>query len=540
MRHTRPLRAGRWALLPRFEGANQIRTRKKSPMKTYGTPAPADSFARSRIGFETLVEDLASGRTREMTHDQLEELIGARGRELERQLLQDHLDLRAIREQEALPADRDQRRVEGRGRVERGHERLLATVFGPVTVRRLACRAPGRPNIYPADAALSLPAGRHSHGLRRLAVCEAVRGSYDTAKAAIDRRCGPVAGKRQMEQLVQAAAVDIGAFYAQRVPVPCTSEVLLVLSADGKGIVMRPEGLRPATRKAAAARDRGRGVFRTRLASGEKANHKRMATLACVYDAAPAPRRPHDVIAVPGGRSGDREVRRGPHAEAKWLTGSVACDAKEVIRAAFDQAGGRDPGHRRCWVVLVDGDRHQIELIEAEAARRKVAVHLVIDLVHVLEYLWTAAWCFHAGGDPAAEDWVAVQALAVLAGRARQVAESLTAQARQRRLAESQRTGVEACVRYLTNKEKYLRYDEALASGWPIATGVVEGACRHLIGDRLDITGSRWGVEGAEAVLRLRAVIDNGDFDAYWAFHVRREHYRIHQARYQDRYDLIA
>jgi len=354
-------------------------------MKTYGTPAPADRFARSRICFESLAEDLAGDRAGEMTHDQLEELVEARGRELERQLLQDHLDLRALREEQALPAGRDQRRAEGRGRIERGHERGLATVFGPVTVRRLAYRAPGQPNIYPADVALSLPAGRHSHGLRRAAVCEAVRGSYDTAKAVIGRRCGRVAGKRQIEELVRAAAVDIGAFYARRVPVPCTSEVLLVLSADGKGIVMRPGGLRPATRRAAAGKDRGRGVFRTRLASGEKPCRKRMATLACVYDAAPASRRPHDVIAVPGGRSGEREVRRGPHATAKWLTGSVARDAGEVIAAAFGQAEARDPAHLRTWVVLVDGDRHQIELIEAEAARRNAAIHLVIDLVHVLE-----------------------------------------------------------------------------------------------------------------------------------------------------------
>jgi hypothetical protein len=95
-------------------------------------------------------------------------------------------------------------------------------------------------------------------------------------------------------------------------------------------------------------------------------------------------------------------------------------------------------------------------------------------------------------------------------------------------------------VRYLENNKEYLRYDQALASGWPIATGVIEGACRHLIGDRLDITGSRWGIEGAEAVLRLRAVIDNGDLEAYWAFHLRREHDRVHQARGQDGYDLIA
>jgi hypothetical protein len=169
-----------------------------------------------------------------------------------------------------------------------------------------------------------------------------------------------------------------------------------------------------------------------------------------------------------------------------------------------------------------------------------VADRLVIDLVHVLQYLWAAAWCFHARDDPAAEDWVAVQALAVLAGRARQVTESLTAQAGQHGLTESQQAGVETCVRNLTSNNEYLRYDEALAAGWPIATGVIEGAGRHLIGDRLDITGSRWGLEGAEAVLRLRAVIDNGDFETYWAFHVRREHDRVHQARCQDGYDLIA
>jgi hypothetical protein len=250
-------------------------------------------------------------------------------------------------------------------------------------------------------------------------VCEAVRGSYDTAKAVIDRRCGRMAGKRQLEQLVQAAAVDIDGFYARRVPVPCTSEVLLVLSADGKGIVMRPEGLRPATRKAAAGKKQGRGVFRTRLASGEKPCRKRMAALACVYDTVPAPRRPHDVIAVPGGRSGQREIRRGPHAEAKCLTGSVARDADQVIAAAFNQAEARDPARARTWVVLVDGNRHQTELIQAEAARRKAEVHLVLDLVRVLEYLWAAAWCFHARDDPAAEDWVAVQALAVLSGPAR-------------------------------------------------------------------------------------------------------------------------
>ncbi|MGW0828333.1 ISKra4 family transposase [Streptomyces sp. NPDC002845] len=509
-------------------------------MKTYGAAATADPFARTRRCFEDLIGQLSGERAARMTHEKLEELIETRGREAQRQLLQDHLDLRALREEQALIAAGHAVGVQGRRRIERGHERRLATVVGTVTVRRLAFRAPGQSNIYPADAALSLPKRRHSLGLRRLAVTEAVRGSYDTAKTAIERRCGAVAGKRQLEQLVRAAAVDVAAFYSARIPMPSTREELLVISADAKGIVMRPDSLRPHTAKAAAGKKRGRGIFRTRLASGEKPCRKRMATVACVYDAAPAPRRPHDVIEVPGGRSGNRQVRRGPHAARKWLTASVERDAAQVIEAAFDQAEARDAAHARTWVVLVDGDRHQIELIETEARRRSVTVHLVIDLVHVLEYLWSAAWCFFAKDDPAAEDWVAEHALAILRGRSAQMASSITKQADEHRLAADRHSGVKECVHYLENKEPYLRYDQALEQGWPIATGVVEGACRHLIADRFDITGSRWSVEGAEAVLALRAVIDNGDFDEYWQFHAARERERLYPGAEQGDYVLGA
>jgi hypothetical protein len=144
---------------------------------------------------------------------------------------------------------------------------------------------------------------------------------------------------------------------------------------------MRPGALRPATARAAARQ----GRMRTRLAAGEKPNRKRMATLTCVYDAEPAPRRPHDVIAPPGGRLGHRALRPRPRAKAKWLAGSVELDPAEVIAAAFDQAEARDPQHRRTWVVLVDGAEHQLDLIRAEAARRGVTIHIVIDLIHVFQ-----------------------------------------------------------------------------------------------------------------------------------------------------------
>ncbi|TMQ91268.1 hypothetical protein ETD83_31695 [Actinomadura soli] len=227
-----------------------------------------------------------------------------------------------------------------------------------------------------------MPAGQHSHGLAKLAVAEAVRGSFDDAHAAITARCGKVIGKRQIEDLVVAVATDIDNLYAARTPEPRTAEELLVISTDGKGIVMRPEALRPATRRAAARR---RGLFRTRLASGEKLYRERIATLGVVHDVVPALRRPHDVIS-PTTRGGQRPVRAGPPPPANGSIGSVIDLAQQVISTAFDQAQTRDAAYARTWVVLVDGDLHQIHLLKAEAARRKVTIHIGCDLIHVLEY----------------------------------------------------------------------------------------------------------------------------------------------------------
>ncbi|WP_406446978.1 hypothetical protein OHB14_51015 [Streptomyces sp. NBC_01613] len=284
-----------------------------------------------------------------------------------------------------------------------GHSRLLACVFGTVTVTRCAWRGKGQTSVHPADAELSLPVHLHSHGLRRLAVLEAVRGSYDQAKEAIDRSCGRVLGKRQAEQLVVAAAADIDTFYQHKIPLPSTAATALVLQADGKGIVMRPEALRPATLK---AHQRNRRALRTRLTPGEKPHRKRMATLACVFDTEPAPRRPHDVIAPPEGRGTLRSPRPVPKAHHKWLTASLIYPPQRVIAAAFDQAEARDQDHLRNWVVLVDGARHQLELIQAEAGRRGIDVHVLLDFVHVAEYVWGAAHCFNKVGTSEVEVWV--------------------------------------------------------------------------------------------------------------------------------------
>ncbi|GAA3801259.1 hypothetical protein [Streptomyces chiangmaiensis] len=181
-------------------------------MTPYDTGVAPDPFACSIGRFESLTALLSGDQAAGWTHAELEEELDHRGRELLRQLMQDHLDLRAVREEgqvrqakaKAVGADGCLRPYR-----EYAHARHLACLFGLVRVRRVAFRQKGLHNVYVADAQLALPAGRHSMGLRRLAVLEAVRGSFDQAAAAVDRRCGPVLGKRQLRQLLHAARGEV-------------------------------------------------------------------------------------------------------------------------------------------------------------------------------------------------------------------------------------------------------------------------------------------------------------------------------------------
>ena len=352
-------------------------------------PGLDKAFAESRKRFGELEDWMASEEAAGLQHGELEEQLDVRGRELLRQLFQDRLDLTSAREERRHEvAGEDGVR---RTRAERGRTRPLVTRFGQVTVSRIAYRSPGRPNVHPLDAALNLPEEKHSHGLRKLAAVEAARGSIEAAGAAVARATGVKIGKRQLEELARRAAVHVEAYYLFRVISPAPQAWPLVLTFDGKGIVMLPDALRPATARAAAA---AQGKLATRLSPGEKNGRKRMAELACVYDAAPVPRSPEEIISTPAqkrrknkaqaGKPKRKDKPREPQARGKWLTASVTDDIPAVIAAAFDEAERRDPQHKREWPVLIDGNNTQIEAVTAEAERRGVTVTIVVDFIHAL------------------------------------------------------------------------------------------------------------------------------------------------------------
>jgi hypothetical protein len=494
-------------------------------------PARMDEpLAEAREQFSKMEAYLVSKDARSLTHSELERELEKQGRELMRLLFQAHLEVRGPGE-----AVGPVRGSDGVAREqERLHDRGLETVFGEVEVQRVGYGAEGADSLHPLDADLNLPPELYSHEVRRRVAEEAARGSFDGAVQQLSETTGAKVSKRQVEELTARAAQDFDAFYEARQAAakrPITSGSILVISADGKGVVMRREDLREATRKKAEAT---KHKLLTRLSRGEKRNAKRMAAVAAVYTIAPHVRRPEDIVRVLAPRN-EREEASRPRPENKRVWASLEKTPEDVIKEAIREARCRDPEGMKRWVVLVDGSRSQLDILRKLFRRYGVfAPLIVLDFVHVAEYVWKAGIALNGEGNPTLDAWLSAHLLGILYGRSGHVAAGIRRSATLRELDPRAREGIDRCADYLLNHTRYLQYDEYLAMGLPIATGVIEGACRHLIKDRMDITGARWSLAGAEAVLRLRALRSSGDFDAYWRFHEQQEYLRNHAARYAE------
>jgi hypothetical protein len=527
-------------------------TREGKPqVEQYGLDELAASAEAVLAGLGPLAAGLgrlAGEACQAVTLDAMEGLVAGRGRELLRGLVQLALDAQAAGEVR-LPQVTGQDGVP-RTRAERGHARPVVTSLGEVRVRRIAYRSGvrGAGSLFPRDAVLNLPPLGYSWALQRLAEMFARSGSYERAHEFVHAATGVSIGKRQLEQIIAAAAADAERFYQEQGQGQGQGQEQgqgqgqeqgqglppLAISADGKGVAMLPEARRRRTR----APEQKVRTFDKRAGTGEKKGCKRMAETGCVFDVTPGqPRTPEQVMRPDPGTGTD-----APRAQNRWYACDITAGRDVTIGKIFDQAGRRDPDHLRTWIALADGDNYQLGLIQAAAAARGITLAIVIDFIHVLEYLWKAAWCFHPPRDPAMEDWVTAQALDILHGRTAGVI------ARIARLAADHppKPGgehakiIRKTLSYLQNKQAFMDYPRALANGWPIATGVIEGACRHLVQDRMGITGARWGLEGAQAILWLRAINASGDTGAYWDWHISQEHQRNHLSRYQDSLGLAA
>ena len=353
--------------------------------------------------------------------------------------------------------------------------------------------------------------------MRALAAYHLAEGGYGQALEVIAARTGVTVGRAQLADLAGDMAAWVDEFYDQRAfgadtDLPATD--VIMMQADGKGIAMRPEHRKGASGGSDAAHP---GI-------------KKMAEIVAVADLTPAVRDPEDIAAPPA----RRKERPGPQARDKWVAASITESIDSMIGVAFNEADRRDPEQVRQRVFLVDGNKQQLSAIAAHAKERGLKVPVFIDYIHVSEYTRKAAAALHPGNPQAAREWADGQLLRILHGRAKAVAATLASVAAKARARNPRLdlTDVDKAVTYLANNHTYMRYDKALAAGWPIATGVIEGACRFVIEDRLGITGARWSPDGADVILKLRAVVVNDDLDDYMTYYKQRYREDIHLTRY--------
>jgi len=500
-----------------------LRPQRHPPMDTVyprnshaSIPTVDPAFAASGERFLALIASTVA-LPADSTHSELERHLVRESRDLMRQVMQDQLDRQAASEAQESPTG-----VDAEIATRRSTARDLRAVFGDVQVRRLTWKEPGKTGLRPLDAVLNVPPGLYSHYVAEQLGVEVAKGSFDEAVASLLAR-GMSVPKRQAEELTVSYAAHFDAFYTtERGKAAPTSSAHLVMSLDGKGIAMRKEDLRPETKK--KAEKKGQRT-RSRLGPGEKSNQKRMSEVAAIWWQEPAVRGPEDIVGdLDGVKRKDRPQLPRPVGKRVWA--SVERGIPAVVAEVFREAELRDPKHAHVWVALLDGDPDQVDAVKREAKRRKVEIHLVLDLIHASEYLWKAASALHptdTAGREAADRWVDRYLLDLLRGASGAVASSLSNKATKGQMSETARKELRNAARYLRNHRDMLRYDRALALGFPIATGVIEGACRYLVKDRMGITGARWRLQRAEAVLRLRAIRASGDWDAYVRFYEQRE-----------------
>ena len=490
-----------------------------------GSCASTECFSSAREQFEALVT-WAEGS--EGTLSEVEQGVEQRGRQVLRAVLQGHLDLRAARE-EMMPG------VEGADEVRRTHRRSgetrkIGTLFGEVTATRIRyeTKQKSAASLCPLDGELNLPAQKYSHQVAKRLAHSATMGSFESTIETLEQTSGISVPKRQVEQLVQDTAVDFAEFYAQRpmdgIRETWTDSTITVLTTDAKGILVYPEDLREETRKKLDKEYGDSLYFR-----------KRMAQVASVYHVEPYERTAASIIRALMGSSvevaGPKPNRPKPKDKRVWA--SIVDDCEEVIDTIFDEALRRDPEMRTTWVAVVDGAEHQLEVIRDAARARGIEIIIICDIIHVLGYLWDAAKVLV--GDPGRQrQWVGKRLRRLFQGEVSQVAAGIrrAKTMRRRRLKKAQRDVLDASANYLLNHKHCLRYDQYLAAGFPVSSGVIEGTVRHLVNDRMAITGAHWRLCSAEAVLCLRALRCSDDFEDYWAFHEGCELQRNHLTKY--------
>ena len=413
-------------------------------------------------------------------------------------------------------------------RLPRTHRRTYRSVFGDFPLDRTVygTREGQAIALAPLDARLQLPASDYSYLLQKWDQALGCEAAFARVGATLSDILGLSQSTDSLERMNRQMAEAVRPFRESRpIPDPADEGEVMVAQADGKGIVMR----RPAD---------GPPILGHRT-KGQKANRKRMAVVGAVYSVGRAERTPADVVASlfrdpkvdrPVGAARPDHVGKHLWASLTHERGGVELlGTDEVFPWLARELARRNPDGRRETVYLMDGQESLWTARRAYLPGAKAVE--ILDLLHVTPRLWAAAHVFHREGSAAAVAFVRDRLTRVLSGQVATVVGGLRQMGTKRGVGGAKRKRLAAACGYLAKNAPRMRYHEYLAKGYPIASGVIEGACRHYVKDRMERAGMHWTPEGAQAMLDVRSEFLNGDWRAFQQFRIDRETKRLYPDR---------
>jgi hypothetical protein len=413
-------------------------------------------------------------------------------------------------------------------RLEQRHPRRYVSIFGAFRLERTAygSREGQALQFVPLDNRLQLPQGSFSYVLQDWDQALAVEQAFTQVNQTIERMLKLKQSVDSLEGMNRHMAQDVGAFRDLQGSPPAAEEgAIVVVTADCKGVVIRGQGT-PT-------------VCGGERPAGQRANQKRMATVGAVYTVDPYVRTAEDVVAALF-RDPDYEPGRRPEPAHKRVWASLpqqGPEPKSSIEVVFDwlwwEFAQRNPRLERPTVCLCDGQEALWQAC-ADAVADPDRVE-VLDLLHVTPRLWQAAKLLYGDKGKEVVPLVRQHLTRVLEGKVEAVIRSLRRLAAAGGLKGAKQKAMARVCGYLRKNRQRMRYDEYLRAGYPIASGVIEGACRHLVKDRMERAGMHWTVEGAQAMLDLRSVWIAGQWEAFQKDRIERDTARLYPHR-----DLVA
>ena len=402
--------------------------------------------------------------------------------------------------------------------------RPYLSLFGEVTIERVGY-GHDRLDAAPLDARLHLPRRQYSHLLQKWLGAFVIDDAHAEAVRKLQMILGITIPVKASEDLNREQASDVELFQ-DRLPVPEPSQEgsLVVVTADCKGVPLIRSAL-AGIEEESPPEDTTRPGPHHRRGKGEKANKKRMAAVGAVYTIDPFVRTTDEVIDE---LQRKKAGKRRPRPQHKRLRADLQLVKVTLFLWLADELCRRNPEEAKPVVFLSDGER---ALHDRQGEYLPEGVTCILDLLHVMERLWKVAWCLFEEGKQKAEadQWVEDRLRMLLDGKVGYVIGGLRQTLTKRKLRGSRCKTVREVINYFDRNRSRMRYDEYLAAGYPIGSGVIEGACRHLVKDRLERAGKRWHPDGAQAMLDLRATYLNGEWEAFWVYHMEQEDNRLYR-----------